>query len=157
MTHKKSTQKKRIVSTAGILLLTLSVIAVSAVACGGHRHEMSPKMMHRLVLGEVDDLMDEVDATDAQRAAFESAAKAVLKDALALKEQHKNHDKALFKALRASTPDRRAIYTGIDEHAAVFEAFARSSVDRFLDAYETLDTEQRQIVIMKLAEHFDKH
>lgn len=156
MTHNE-TQKKRIASTVGIMLLTLSVIAVSVVACGGHRHKMSPKMMHRLVLGEVDDLMDDVDATDAQRAAFESAANAILQDAVALKKQHENHDKELLKVLQAPTPDRQAIYAGIDDHAAVLKDFVRSSLDRFLDAYETLDAEQRQIVITKLAEHFEKH
>ena len=148
--------KKRSRKTLITLIAVGAAAAITAVACG-HRGHMSEKMMERIVLGHVDDLADEVDATDAQRAVFESTAQAILEDALVMKRDHKECKKEAMALLNTPTVDREAVKAHIQDKIDQMEAFALRSMDQVIDAYETLDDDQRQVVIDKLAKHMEKH
>ena len=138
------------------LIAVGAVASVAAVACGGGGHP-SPKMMQRMLLGQVDDLADDIDATDAQRAVFESTAQAIFDDALAMKKDHEKDKKEMIAVLSAPSVDREAVKTNIQEKLDRLEAFLLHSADQVIDAYETLDDGQRQILIDKLAEHMENH
>ena len=153
-TMNKSKLNRKTVYTVVILG---ALVAISVVACGGHGHDMSPQMMKRLFLGHVDDVMDDIDATDAQRATFEATAEEILAEALEMKKTHKAHEKEMLTLLKAPSPDRDAIKAHIQDKLDRVEDFAIRSVDKILDAYETLDSGQRQIILDKLAKHLEKH
>ncbi len=152
---KKLTSKLTRRPLLASLIVTASV-AFTVVACG-HGHRMSPKVMERMVLGHVDDVMDDIDATDAQRATFEKLAGELLADGLAMKQEHKAHKKEMLALLGSPSPDREAIKAHLQDKIDRMEAFALRSVDKVLDAYETLDPEQQQIVLDKLAKHMENH
>ena len=139
------------------LVVVGAVVAATAVACGHHARHPSPKIMQRLVLGHVDDMMDEVDASDDQRATFESAAQTILTDALAMHEAHKADKAEMLKVLSAPTVDRDAVKSHIEAKLDTVEAFALRSVDTLIDAFETLDDPQKQILLEKLATHFENN
>jgi Spy/CpxP family protein refolding chaperone len=101
--------------------------------------------------------MDDIDATDAQRATFDAAAKSILAEAQALKKSHHRHKKEMLTLLSNPTPDREEIKLHIQEKIDGLEEFALRNVDKILDAYETLDAAQRQIILDKLAKHMEKH
>ena len=156
MTAKTDNKKKILKRTAIVALAAGLVVAVSAVACGGHK-KMSEKMMKRMIVGHVDDLMDEIDADDAQRARFTALAEGIADEALALKKAHKAREKTLLKELQKPSPDREKLHAQVEEKFDLFEDFVHRTLDKLLDAYETLDADQKQIIVDELANHMENH
>jgi Spy/CpxP family protein refolding chaperone len=157
MTNDKGNSKRFLVRGIISALVIGAVVSVSVVACGGHGHRMSPKMMKRMALGFVDDVMDEIDATDAQRATFEALAEDIVNEGLAMKKDHKAHKAFVLNELSKPTPDREALKAHMDEKFSRLEDFAHRTLDKVLDAYETLDADQKAIVLEKLETHMNKH
>jgi Spy/CpxP family protein refolding chaperone len=148
MTNKNAKTKKIV-----LWLLIGASVAATAAACGIHGNGISEKMMRRMVLGHVDDLMDEIDADDAQRATFNTLAEGIVEEALAMKKSHKAKEKTLLASLQRGTVDREALHTQLENHMDTAEDFLSRSLDKVLDAYETLRPAQKQIILDKLAEH----
>ena len=155
MTHTRKFSKRARYAAVSIFIV-VAIASLTAVACG-HSGHMSPKLKHRIVMGVVNDVMDDIDATDAQRSSFVSAADAILKDALALKKTHKQHHKKIHQMLQGGNVDREGLKAHLNTQFDQLEIFAYASLDRFLDAYETLDRQQQQIVLKKLEKHMDEH
>ena len=148
MTNKNAKTRKV------VLWVLLGVtVAATAAACGMHGKGASEKMMRRMALGHVDDLMDEIDADDGQRATFNTLAEGILDEALAMKKSHKGEEKTLLASLQRGTVDRDALHAQLENHMDTAEDFLSRSLDKVLDAYETLRPEQKQIILDKLAEH----
>jgi Spy/CpxP family protein refolding chaperone len=140
-----------------VALLAGTAVAVCAVACGRHGKRMSEAMMRELALDHVEDLMDDIDADDTQRARFEALAGELIDDAIALKKAHKSQERAVLKALESGSPDREAVHAHMDQQFDQLEGFAHRSLDKVFDAYQTLDDDQQRIVLDKLAKHMEKH
>ena len=156
MREEKKANKKKLFKVVGVALAISAVVAFSAVACGGH-DKMSDKMMKRMLVGYVEDLMDEIDADDAERTRFAALAKGIADEALTLKKAHKAQGEAVIRELQKPSPDREKLHARVDEKFDLVEDFAHRTLDKVLDAYETLDPDQKQIVIDKLANHMEKH
>jgi Spy/CpxP family protein refolding chaperone len=147
---------KRVKKIAAFVLIGAAV-AVSSVACGMHGMKMSEKMMRAAMEDHVDELMDDINATDAQRAEFTLLSDSIVNEAIALRSKEKPNHQALLAALKKDKVDREAIHSGIENHIDTFEAFLFRSLDRVLDAYEKLRPEQKQIILDKLANHMENN
>ena len=154
MTDKNSTLKTKKIA---MWLVVGVAVSVGAAACGMHGKHMSEAMMRRAALSHVDDVMDEIDADDAQRAQFEALAEELVDEALAMKAAHKSKEKAFLDDFRKGTIDRQALHTAMEDHVDTVEEFLSRSLDKVLDAVETLRPEQRQIILDKLADHMENH
>ncbi len=138
-------------------LLIGAAISVSAVACGMHSRHPSDKMVRRMALAHVEDLMDDIHADDAQRAQFDALAEGIVNDALAMKKAHKADEKTLLASLQSGTIDREALHTQLENHLDKAEDFLSRSLDKVLDAYESLRPDQKKIILDKLAEHMENN
>ena len=157
MTKEQTTFKKKMKRTIVFALLVGAAVAICAVACGRHGKHLSEKMMRELALDHVDELMDDIDADDGQRARFEALAEEIVDEAIAMRQAHKSHKQAVLDELQKGSPNRQALHAHVDDKFDRVEAFVHRSLDKILDAYETLDDDQKQIVADKLANHMENH
>ena len=157
MTKDETTSKKKTTKKIAIALLTGAAVVAFAVACGRHGKHLSEKMMREHALDHVDDLMDDIDADDTQRARFEALASELVEEAIAMKQAHKSHKQEVLDQLAKGSPNRKVLHAHVDEKFNGMAAFVHRSLDKILDAYETLDDDQKQIVVEKLANQMENH
>jgi periplasmic protein CpxP/Spy len=134
-------------------------IAASAVGCGRH-HFMGnhdSERIEKMVMWKVDDVLDDLDAADTQRAEIEGIAREILADGFKLKEGHGKHKGEMMAKFRAGTYDRVEMNAKLDEHFEMAQAFIKRSMNRILDAYETLDESQRNEILDRMQAHMDEH
>ncbi|MCP4605062.1 MAG: periplasmic heavy metal sensor [Proteobacteria bacterium] len=134
-------------------------ITASFVGCGRHHWHgnSNPERIEKMVMWKVDDTLDDLDATDAQRAEIEGIAREILADAMKIKEGHGDHKTELYSKFSSGTYDRTELHGKVDEHFELARAFVHRSLDRVMDAYETLDEKQRQEILDRWQEHMDEH
>jgi Spy/CpxP family protein refolding chaperone len=108
------------------------------------------KRIERHSTAMVDDVMDDVDATDAQRAQAHVIKERILKAGLPqIAEQEKA--KVFFeKQWLAEAPDRAGIHQIVDERADAFKALLHVAADGAIELHQLLTAEQRK----EIAENF---
>jgi periplasmic protein CpxP/Spy len=150
-THGK---RGRLLVVAGIA----AGIAAIAVACshGGMHGRMSPQRMKTVVEWKVNDVLDDIDATDAQRRQVVAAANKVLADFAQLHAKAEASHQAILGELAESRPRAEVIDRVIDERTADFNAFLHRSVDTLLAAHAVLTPDQRRDLVAMAREHMQE-
>jgi periplasmic protein CpxP/Spy len=149
-------QSKRLKMFGAIAAVAVLSGAV-AVACshGGHG-KMTPERMKTIVTWKVNDVLDEVDATSAQRKVILDASYKVLADFGKLHAQAEgDHDKLLVE-LGSSQPRAEVFHAMIDKRGDEIRAFLHRSVDTLLAANAVLSVEQREQLVAMAREHMQK-
>jgi Spy/CpxP family protein refolding chaperone len=132
--------------------LTAVVLAVGVSACGRHRGH-DPEKMNQVATARLEDALDDLDATDAQRREL-----LALKDQLfaqgkvAFAENRQTRD-AFLAALESPSPDAARLHALVDTRAEAMRAFAHQAVDAAVKAHQTLTPEQRAQVAKKVRRH----
>ena len=139
-------------------LSILSIAGAAAVGCAkrGHRFD-DPERVKKVVSWKVDDLLDEVDADEGQRASFDAAASKIIDDGFKMKEAHKaNHDE-FHAELKAASPNSDKLHEMIDKRVSELQAFAHRTLDTFLVAWNELTPQQRSEIVAEMEEHCSYH
>jgi len=95
-------------------LLVLAVLVTGALTLTAFRHHGDPAHFDRFVTHRVDDMLDDVKATDAQRQQVHAVVDKVVADGKTLRASHADDGElleagiTLFAALAASTRERPA-------------------------------------------------
>jgi len=135
------------------LAVTLALGALGlAAGCRGH-HRGDPA---RFVTNRVEDLLDDVKATDAQRQQIRAIRDKLLADGKALHTGHAELHKQLLAQWQSNSPDAAAVHTLVDARAAEMKRFADEVVDGILRVHAVLTPEQRAIVTKKLQRHMEE-
>ena len=156
------TNKKRLFIAGGVVLalgVLGSVIAVASTATNGfgcHGHGDS-KMMKRIVLWHAEDMLDEIDADEAQRQVILDTVNKVLAEVEALKTEHHSRESVLLEQLRQGPPNPDEMHSLLDQKFDKANNFAHQTLDRVLEAYSVLRPEQQQIVLDALDKHMKQH
>lgn len=130
--------------------LTLGALALVAVValtgfrggCGRPDHR-DPAQVAAFVTARLDDALDDVDATPAQRAQLQAIKDRVLARAQALRGDREATRQALLAEWSAASVDRAKVHALIDARAAEMQALAHEVADAVIEAHDVLTPEQR--------------
>ena len=146
----KTKNWKRVIGIAAALVLG----GVVAVACShGGRGKMTPARMKTMVTWKVNDVLDDIDATSAQRKVVLDQTYKVLADLEKLHAQSEANHEKLIGELVSSQPRAEVIHAMVDERTDAFRAFMHRSVDALLVANAALSIDQREQLAAKVREH----
>ena len=156
----KSTARRRLIGIAAIAGIAAVVSTGLVTACGGphcgHRGA-DPARMESFALWHVNETLDELDATEAQRRVILDRTRAVVRDAIALHDSHDDGHEVVRAELATGAPEADRLHALLDDRLDEVRAFGHRTIDRALEAYETLDADQRDALLAELEDHFDSH
>jgi periplasmic protein CpxP/Spy len=141
---------RKILSTA----LALAVLAVGALTLTAFRgHHGDPAHLDRALTRHLDDLLDDVHATDAQRQQINALKDKLVADGRALRAQHAGARQELLAQWKADRPDAARVHALVDARADGMKRMADQAADALLKAHDILTPEQRAVVTRKLQRH----
>ncbi len=109
--------------------------------CGGHQRD--PAQVAAMVTARVDDLLDDLNATDAQRQQIHAIKDRLLAQAAQLHQQAEPDHAELKAQWESPNPDRARLHAMVDERADAMRAFAHQLVDAGIEVHDILTPEQR--------------
>jgi protein CpxP len=146
--------KKTLAGGAATLVILggATVLAGFAGGCHGHHgvHGRDPAAMAAFVTARVDDALDDLDATPAQRTRIHAIKDRLLAAARATHDGRDADHAALLAAWRSSNPDRAALLARVDARIDQLRALAHEAVDDAIEVHATLTPEQREKVARKV-------
>ncbi|MDP3501978.1 MAG: Spy/CpxP family protein refolding chaperone [Myxococcales bacterium] len=134
------------------MLLGLSLAVMGATGCGGGARA---ERMEKMVQWRVDDALDELDATQAQRERIQAITKDAIAKAKPIAEQGQAASAVLVTQWKSSAPDSSAVHQLVDAQLDTVRAFAHVLVDKALEVHQLLTPKQRDQISSRL-ERFEK-
>ena len=140
-----ATMATLIAGAAGFALLT----GFAGGGCG-HHHPRDPAEVAAAVTARVDDALDDLDATAAQRQQINAVKDRMLAKGLELRKAAQPMHEELLAQWNSPNPDRARLHAMVDQQADAMRAFAHEAVDAGVDVHDILTPEQRAKVTTKL-------
>lgn len=139
------------------LLALVAVVALTGWkgGCGRPDHR-DPAAVAAFVTDRLDDLLDDVDATPAQRTQLQAIKDRVLASAQKLHGTRQATHETLLGEWKAEKVDRAKVHALIDQRAAEMKAMAHEAADAAIEAHDVLTPEQRA-KLAKKAERLHRH
>jgi Spy/CpxP family protein refolding chaperone len=137
--------------TAGFVLLTGFI-----GGCGGHHHGRDPAEVAAFVTDRLDDALDDLDATAAQRQQLHAIKDRLLAGGQELRAGHRAARDEVLAQWRSETPDRARLHALVDQRIEALRDFAHEAVDAGVDAHAALSPEQRAKVTHKIERHMER-
>jgi protein CpxP len=141
---------------AGALALVAipAVVALAAFRRDTARHG---EMVHKFIEWRIDQKLDELKATDAQKQQVRAIEADLLQQGMALKKGNHEFRRALLAELQKDNPDPTQVHALVDARAETMKAFADKVTDGVLQARAILTPEQRAQLFQGLSRHAAKH
>lgn len=134
------------------VLMGLGLMAMKPFHHGGFGRHFDRTLDYR-----VDCALDEIDATDAQRAkANEIKSRLKVEMAALHKESSQRHQKLLAEVAKGQVPAKGEVDTCVEQQSVAMTKLAHHVTDGILEFSQTLSPEQRQ-KLAKRAEKFQKY
>jgi Spy/CpxP family protein refolding chaperone len=134
----------------------VGVVAIPAVLAlaafkqiPAHRCEM----MQKFVEWRVNEKLDEVKATDAQKQQVKAVEKDLFEQGRALHTGNRDFHNAVLAELQKDNPDPAQVHALVDARAASLKEFADKVADGVLKIHGILTPEQRAQIIKDIEEH----
>ena len=143
---------KKILTT----ILALVVLAGGALALTAFRGHGDPARMDRFITHRLDDMLDDVHATDAQRQQITAIKDKLVAEGKALHAGHTDLRKELLAQWQADQPDAAKVHALVDGRAAEMKKFADDVADALLQVHGILTPDQRAQVAKKMQRHMDE-
>lgn len=135
----------------------VTVIAVAATGCHGARHGwVTPERVQKMVTWHVNDLLDDLDADDAQRKQVHAIKDRLVAKGLAFHTDARGTHQALVQAWAQEKPDAKALHALVDQRMDALRAVAHDAVDASIELHAVLTPEQRQVLVDKVAAHCEQ-
>lgn len=130
----------------------LLILFVTMVAACGHRGKhhsanLTPEQIEKRALDRTGWFLDDIDATDAQRADVEAVVKRTLPTLLAMRAKKGTYKERALRAVQAKAPDEKALRSLVDEATTDFRGAAHTLTDAVLEVHAVLTPEQRGTLI----------
>lgn len=134
------------------LLIAVAAVGLVGAGCsrGYHHGETDPQKVSAWVGEHINDALDDLDATDAQRAKAHEIKERLVKDGFAVREGQKTARKELVAQWDSAAPDAARVKALIDERAEAYRGFAHKAADAMVEFHAVLTPEQRAEVSKKL-------
>ena len=154
-TRRKARPRWILMSIAGALVLVIGGMTWSAVAYSDRSWD--EEKMERFVEWKVEDMLDEIDATDDQREKVHAIAAATLADMEEFRDFGREGRQALIEALTQETVDREALETLRQNKLAAADRASQRLLTALADTAEVLTPAQRQELAAELESHWRHH
>ncbi len=135
--------------------LTLAVFAVGTLTLTAFRgpHHGDPARMERFVTHRLDDMLDDIRATDAQRQQILAIKDKVVSDAKSLRAGHGDVHQELLALWQSDRPDAARVHAIVDARAASMKKLADEVADAIIQVHDILTPEQRAQIAKKAQRH----
>jgi protein CpxP len=143
-----TSRTKILLPLAGALLL-LSAGAAAGCHRGSGAHR-DPAEVTKAVNEHVDEALDDLHATPAQREKVNAVKDRLLADGLKLRGDREALHGELLAAWKGETVDRARLHQLVDQRIDALRALAHEAVDGVADVHDVLTPEQRAQVAKKL-------
>ncbi|MCE9667289.1 Spy/CpxP family protein refolding chaperone [Myxococcus stipitatus] len=141
-------KKLAIAGTAVVAVVLLSGFAFR----GGHRWGRDPERIRQMVSWKLNDKLDDLDATDAQRQAINAVKDRLFDEGAKLAEEQHAVRSEVVTQLESATPDAQRLHALVDERIEAMRAFAHKATDAALEVHGTLTPEQRKALATEFRE-----
>jgi len=135
------------------ILLSLAGMAGLLVLAGFGRccpHPQNPSEVAAFVTDRVDDALDDLNATDAQRAQVHALKDRLLSKGLELRKEGEPIRAEVLAQWQSATPDRARLHALVDERIEAIRALAHEAVDAGVELHDVLTPEQRAKLTKKI-------
>jgi protein CpxP len=134
--------KKKIAIAASAVL---AVVLLSGFAFrGGHGWGHNPERIKQMITWRLNDKLEDLDATDAQRQSINAVKDRLFEDGVQLMEEHHGSRAEAFTQLSSDAPDAQKLHSLVDARIDAMRAFAHKMTDAALEVHGTLTPEQRK-------------
>jgi Spy/CpxP family protein refolding chaperone len=150
------TWKRTLAGGAAVVAAVGTIALLGAFAghgCGRHGHD--PAQVAAFVSARVDDALDDLDATPAQREKIHAVKDRLLADATRLHESHAGDRGELVAQWDAAQPDAAKLHALVDARVDEMRKLAHEAVDSAIEVHGILTPEQRAKVSKKVHRHVD--
>lgn len=136
--------KKQLAVVVGALsaVVLLTAFGPGRFSCGGTPEERFDRAQG-YAQDKIDDRLDDLDATDAQRARIAELQRSLFAEARPLFLSHQQTKQELFQELKGQSPDAARLHALVDARAAAYQAMAHRLVDASVEVHALLTPEQR--------------
>jgi Spy/CpxP family protein refolding chaperone len=134
----------------------LSLVAGGFLALTGFRmaHKLhDPAAIQAMITEHVEDTLDDLDATPAQRTTILQIKDQLVAKCLALHGDRAATHQAVLAEWNADQPDAAKLHALVDQRIDAFRAVAHQAVDSAIQVHDTLTPAQRA----KLAKKIERH
>ncbi len=145
------TKRKVVLVATAVLGMAL----LTGFGWGRHHGAFDKERAQKWADFAVDDFLDELDATDAQRAKIHQLKEGLVPAALALHAENQGLKREALAQWDAKTPDAAKVHAMVDGRIAAFGALAHKITDAALTLHATLTPEQRKELSVRAHEHLD--
>ncbi|MGZ3457389.1 MAG: Spy/CpxP family protein refolding chaperone [Archangium sp.] len=146
-----TTKNKLLVAGSAVLAFVL----LTGFRGGGHMSwgPRDPDRIKQLITWKMDDRLEELKATDAQKQAIHGLKDSLFEDGKRLFEGQKDARAQMLAQWESPNPDAQAVHALVDARVDAFRAFAHKVADAALQVHGLLTPEQRQQVSADIREH----
>lgn len=132
--------------------VTAAVVAlVGGIAYAGSAAEdRKAERAKQYVTWKLDDQLDGIDATDAQRKTVHGLKDQLFEEGLKMRATKEQVRTGLVEQWKAPRPDANAVHALVDRMMDEVRAFAHKAADAGITLHQTLSAEQRQEVLQKV-------
>jgi len=138
---------------AAIAAGTVALAAFGAMAAQEMGPQARQKHVMRFISAHVENMLDDVQATDAQRKDVEQLKEQVFTDGKAFHAGMETAHEELRAQWKAAQPDKVRVHQIVDERVDAVRGFAHKLADSALKLHDLLTAEQRQKLQAMHEEH----
>jgi periplasmic protein CpxP/Spy len=121
--------------------------------CGDHGRD--PASVDRMVTSHLEDVLENLDATPAQKTQVMALKDKLLQQGTALRQGGQDVRRQLVAQWDSDAPDRAKVHALIDARADAMRAFAHQAADAAVDLHGILTPEQRAKISKKIHRHME--
>ena len=138
----------------GIAGIACAALAGAAIAANRMAHR-DPNQVYQLITGKVDRLMNEINATDAQRAQINQLKDKLFKEGMDLRQNRQSLRAQLFANWDAAQVNASDVHAQVDKQVDAWRAFAHDAADASIQLHDLLTPDQRTQLKQILSKQFD--
>ncbi len=135
----------------------LAVVLLSGFRGGGWGWSRDPERIKQLITWKVDDKLEDIHATDAQKQTVHAVKDRLFEDGKRLAKEHQATRQEVLTQLESNTPDAQKLHALVDARIDAVRAFAHKVVDAALEVHRALTPEQRKQLATEYREKMDLH
>ncbi|RKG79333.1 periplasmic heavy metal sensor [Corallococcus sp. CA049B] len=139
-----------------LVIAGTAVVAVTLLTGFGwgrhHRGTPDPARINQMVTWKLDDKLDDLNATEAQRSSIHAVKDRLLNEGQSLMEGQQAVRAEAVTQLTSDTPDAAKLHSLVDARIDAARAFAHKAVDAVLEVHRTLTPAQRQTLASEFRE-----
>ncbi|MFY2561747.1 Spy/CpxP family protein refolding chaperone [Corallococcus terminator] len=129
---------------AGSAVVAVVLLSGFAFRGGHHGWGHNPERIKQMVSWKLNDKLDDIDATDAQRQSINAVKDRLFDEGAKLAQEQHAVRSDVVTQLESDKPDAQKLHALVDERIDAMRAFAHQATDAALEVHGTLTPEQRK-------------